>query len=192
MTTYSVGVHVRPASVDAWVLDLPGCRTIGRDRAESMALLPVVVGEYLAWLRGHGMDVDPGAPADFKVVEEVKSELEFCFAADGEPLSSDDLGPVLRLTDYAAEDLLTLYSRLPDVVLDWRPPESAVKIDNIFPDVRSIRENVGARYRFGRLLRAQPGCAECLDPTCAGCCRSGRLTPGRQRKATRPYRRRAR
>src|SRR5581483_5187081 len=29
---------------------------------------------------------------------------------------------------------------LTDPVLDWKPPASAVKIDAIFPDVRSIRE----------------------------------------------------
>jgi len=140
MTAYRVAMHVRPTTFDAWVLDLPGCRTIGRNRDESMALVPVVIAEYLTWLKSHGANVDPDGEAEFKVVEEVTSEHEFCFAADGEPLTSEDLDAVLRLTDYAAEDLLATYARLPEVVRDWRPPESAVKIDNIYPDVRSIRE----------------------------------------------------
>ncbi len=172
MTAYRVAMHVRPTTFDAWVLDLPGCRTIGRDREESLALVPVVIAEYLAWLKSHGADVDPDGPAEFKVIEEVTSEHEFCFAADGEPLTSEDLDAVLRLTDFAAADLIAVYDRLPEVLRDWRPPESAVKIDNIYPDVRSIREMMahatGSAGFFVRNLGSpdawQPPDADPLDP----------------------------
>jgi hypothetical protein len=45
-------------------------------------------------------------------------------------------------SDYAFDDLARLFQGMPDILLDWRPPESAVKIDNIYPDVRAIREIV--------------------------------------------------
>ena len=140
MSTYRVAVHQRPTSVDAWLLDLPGCRAIARDRDEAIGLVPIVAAEYLAWLKGHGEAVDPSAAADFEVVEEIASDFEFCFAADSGPFNAEELEVGVRRSDFAFADLTSLASRLPDAVLDWRPPESAVKIDNIYPDVRSIRE----------------------------------------------------
>ena len=140
MATHRVALHIRPTSVDAWLVDLPGCRAIGRDRDEAIGLAPVVVAEYLAWLRGHGEQVDPDAPMDIEVVEEVAADAEFCFAADGEPFSRSELEANLARSEYAFADLTALATTLPDSVLDWRPPASAVRIDNIYPDVRSIRE----------------------------------------------------
>jgi hypothetical protein len=140
MTTYRVGIHKRPVGADAWVLDLPGCRAIGRDLDEALSLLPVVTAEHVTWLQGHGEKIDAAEDASFEVVEQVEADGEFCFEADGEAFSAEELETALRRSDYAFADLTALAARLPDVVLDWRPPASAVKIDNIYPDVRSIRE----------------------------------------------------
>jgi hypothetical protein len=140
MTTYRVGIHKRPVGADAWVLDLPGCRAIGRDLNEALGLLPVVIAEHTAWLQAHGEQLDVAGNPSFKVVEEVAADGEFCFEADGEAFSTEELETALRHSNYAFADLTALAARLPDVVLDWRPPASAVKIDNIYPDVRSIRE----------------------------------------------------
>jgi hypothetical protein len=140
MTAYRVGIHKRPVGADAWVLDLPGCRAIGRDLDEALGLVPVVIAEHLAWLESHGETTDQPNDATFEVVEEVEAEGEFCFDADGAVFSAGELEAALGRSDYAFTDLTVLASRLPDAVLDWRPPASAVKIDNIYPDVRSIRE----------------------------------------------------
>jgi len=139
MSAYRVGIHKRPVGVDAWVLDLPGCRAIGRDLDEALGLVSVVIAEHVAWLESHGEKIDP-YDVTFEVVEEVEAEGEFCFEADGAALNLDELDVALRRSEYAFADLTALAMRLPGTVLDWRPPASAVKIDSIYPDVRSIRE----------------------------------------------------
>lgn len=144
MTTslpYRVGITLRDGSVDGWVFDLPGCRAIGGSREEVMALLPVVIADHAAWLTVHGESVQPGTA--FEVMEEVSAPpriTEFCFEADRSPLQDEDLARALRHLLFAQEDLTALAGPLPDAVLDWKPPASAVKIDAIYPDVRSIRE----------------------------------------------------
>jgi hypothetical protein len=104
-----------------------------------LELLPVVVADHLAWLAGHGEDVDVSAPFDYEVVEETEARGEYVFDFDREPLSRDELETAIRHAGYAHGDLMAVLNGLPDVVLDWVPPASSVKIDQIFPDVRSIR-----------------------------------------------------
>lgn len=143
MTTWEVGIARRETTVDAWVFGLEGCRAIGDDLDQALALVPVVIGEHLAWLASHGEPVSTG-DTEYKVVEEVDAvgRSEYVFEADKQPLAQADVEQAARRIQYAHADLLSLAERLPDVVLDWRPPESSVKIDNIFPDVRSIRDMV--------------------------------------------------
>ena len=159
MTTYRVGIAHRPGAVDGWVLDLPGCRAIGSDRDEVIALLPAVIAEHLVWLRRHAeTEADP-ADAGFEVVEEVETAADFAFDADKEPLSVEALETGIRRSQHAFADL-SAYVSLPDTLLDWRVQPTAVKIDANYPDVRSIREMLahasGSSGFFGRNVGDAP------------------------------------
>jgi hypothetical protein len=141
VTAWTVGIARREASVDAWVFGLEGCRAIGDDVDDALSLVPVVIGEHLAWLASHGETVDL-KDTDYTVVEDVDAvgRSEYAFEADKAPVTGTELESAIRRIEFAQADLIALAGSLPDVVLDWRPPESSVKIDNIFPDVRSIRD----------------------------------------------------
>jgi predicted RNase H-like HicB family nuclease len=160
---HRVGIAKRPdGSADAWVVDLPGCRAAAVSLRDAMELLPVVAGDHLAWLAGHGEPVDPSALFEYEVVEETEARGEYVFEFDREALSRDELETAIRHAGYAHDDLLAQLKGLPDVVLDWVPPATSVKIDQIFPDVRSIRMMlehlavVEANYYIGS-LSDEPG-----------------------------------
>ncbi len=168
---YRVAIAKRPdGSADAWVADLPGCRAAAGSLRDAMDLLPVVAGEHLAWLAGHGEPFDAAALFDHEVVEETEARGEFTFAFDREAMSRDELETAIRHAGHAHADLMARLSTLPDVVLDWVPPASSVKIDQIFPDVRSIRmmldhlATVEANYYIGG-LGDEPG--EPIEPSLA-------------------------
>ena len=155
---YRVAIAKRPdGSADAWVADLPGCRAAAGSLRDAMDLLPVVVGDHLAWLAGHGEAVDPSQPFEHEVIEEIEPRGEYVFDFDREAMSRDEMASAIRHAGYAHEDLMTQLNGLPDVVLDWVPPASSVKIDQIFPDVRSMRMMlehltvVEANYYIGSL-----------------------------------------
>jgi hypothetical protein len=117
------------------VFDLPGCRSVSGSIEESLALLPVAIGEYLAWRDGHAVE-----PFDFEVVEEVRRDGEFCFEDDKRAVTDEDLESGIASLTKAYEGLSGLLKPLPDVVLDWKPPATSVRIDAIYADVRTIRE----------------------------------------------------
>jgi hypothetical protein len=123
------------------VLELPGCRAIGSSKDEVHSLLPVVTAEYVSWLRGHGERVEEATK--FDVVEEVEpSAGDFAFEADKQTLTDSQLDACIRFMSYAQQDLLMLVESLSAVLLDWKPPASSVRIDAIYPDVRTIREMI--------------------------------------------------
>src|SRR5688572_8937906 len=138
MTTYRVGITNRGTQVDAWILDLPGCRVITSTIEAALELIPATIGEHLVWLKQHGEAIDLGAPIDFEVAEQVDSAGEFCFKTDLEPLSVDEIETGIRRSGFAHADLMERAS-LPEPVLTYKPPISAVKIEN-YPDARTIRE----------------------------------------------------
>jgi hypothetical protein len=140
VSDYRVGLHRREGSVDGWVFDLPGCRAIGADEDDVRALLPVVIAEHLAWLQGHGQTAENATGITYKIIEDVESITEFCFEADKLPLSEEEIEKATQSVASAYGDLDRVSRLLPEQVLDWRPPVSAVKIDAIYPDVRSVRE----------------------------------------------------
>lgn len=169
---YRVAIAKRPdGSADAWVAELPGCRAAAGSLRDALDLLPVVAGEHLAWLAGHGEPVDPAAPFDYEIVEETEARGEFTFGVEREAMSRDEMETAIRHAGYAHADLMMRLRGLPDVVLDWVPPASSVKIDQIFPDVRSIRMMlehltvVQANYYIGSLSESP---AEPQSPTLAG------------------------
>ena len=137
---YRVAIAKRPdGSADAWVADLPGCRAAAGGLRDALDLLPVVAGDHLAWLAGHGEPVDPSALFEYEVIEETEARGEYVFGFDRGAMSRAELETAIRHAGYAHADLQWVLKGLPDVVLDWVPPASSVKIDQIFPDVRSMR-----------------------------------------------------
>jgi hypothetical protein len=72
VTRYRVGVEARDQNVTAWVFDLPGCRSISGNREETLALVPIAIGEYLAWLDiHHARPLDATEPYEYEIVEEI-------------------------------------------------------------------------------------------------------------------------
>jgi hypothetical protein len=143
---YRAGLVFSAGGAVAMVFDVPGCRCSGRDEAEAVALLPVVVAEHLSWLDSHGDVTRDAFPFSIEIVERLNldemtdiSDGEFCFQDDLRPSSADEVEDGIRQMGYARQDLLDVVRRLPDQVLDWQPPESAVVLDEWAPEVRSIR-----------------------------------------------------
>jgi hypothetical protein len=141
VTTYRVGVESRGGNVTAWVFDLPGCRSISGSREETLALVPVAIGEYLAWLDAHhARPLDAHEPFDYEVVEDMTVDVEGCFDDDRRPVSDEDLERGIRYIGFAHADLASLLRPLSDTLLDWKPPATSVKIDATYADVRTIRD----------------------------------------------------
>jgi hypothetical protein len=138
--TYEVGIARRDGSVDGWVFGLPGCRSIGGSVDEVRELLPAAIGEFQAWLAWHGEQSLAEEGTDFEFVEDVSSNAEFCFEADRQPLQAGGVAMVIEWLRFAQRDLADRARFLPATVLNWKPPASAVKIDQIYPDVRTIND----------------------------------------------------
>jgi hypothetical protein len=144
---YRAGLALREREVEAVVFELPGCQCVAPDRDAIVELLPVVIAEHVAWLDQHGDVTRDAFPFDVEVVEEVPvasftevADGEFCFDDDLEPSSREDVETALRRMSYARADLLAVVRHLPEAVLDWRPPASAVASDEWAPGVRSVRD----------------------------------------------------
>ena len=141
MNKYRVGLESRGGNYTAWVFDLPGCRSISGSREETLSLVPVAIGEYLAWLDSHhARPLVASEPYDYEIVEEIDVTGEACFEDDRQPVSQDELERGIRYVGFAHSDLAALLRPLPDTVLDWKPPASSVKIDASYNDVRTIRD----------------------------------------------------
>jgi hypothetical protein len=141
VTKYRVGVETRDDNVTAWVFDLPGCRSISGSREETLALVPVAIGEYLAWLdTHHSRPPSAGEPYEYEIVEEIKESGDFCFADDRQPVSEAELDRGISYIGFAHADLAALLRPLTETVLDWKPPATSVKIDAVYADVRTIRD----------------------------------------------------
>jgi hypothetical protein len=143
---YHAGLVIMPAGVDAVVFDLPGCTGAARDEATALEMLPVVIAEHLAWLDQHGDVTRDAFPFEVEVTERVDVEAlvgvadgELLFDAFARPASPADVETGIRRLGYAREDLLAAVRHLPDRVLDWRPPASALVLDEWDTEVRSIR-----------------------------------------------------
>jgi hypothetical protein len=147
--TYRIGVSLHADRVESVVFDLPGCAVSAPDDGTLRQLLPVAIAEHLTWLSRHGEPADPQIAVDLEVTETIaRAEMaaadgEFCFADDLRPVTDEEIETAVRQMGYARADLLALVGPLPDVVLDWRPPRSAIaKFDEWNPDVLTIREIV--------------------------------------------------
>jgi hypothetical protein len=155
--THPVGLVTYHGFVHAWVLDLPGCIAGGRDTRELHTMLPLAIAEHASWLRSHdAVDVGAADPADYgaaaagwEIAERVDGGAleatggEFCFEADRAPLDHTELASLIDRIEFARDELLTAVRALPDAVLDWVPPDSAVQsFDPWAPEPRTVREVV--------------------------------------------------
>jgi hypothetical protein len=145
-TVYHVGLVILPEGVEAVVFDLPGCTAAAQDETTVRQMLPVVIAEHLAWLDEHGEVTRDAFPFQVEVTERVDvralegvADGEFLFEAFARPASPADVETAIRRLGYARKDLLAIVRNLPDQVLDWRPPASALALDEGETDVRSIR-----------------------------------------------------
>ncbi len=139
---HRIGLVIYESFVHACVLDLPGCIAGGRDRAEIDALLPLSIVEHIAWLRANGDAIED--IADWEVAEEVDVRQaaggEFCFSAEREPLSGQELELLIQRMGYARADVLAAQRSLPAELLDWLPSASTVSSPDPWePEPRSIR-----------------------------------------------------
>jgi hypothetical protein len=140
MAIHEVGIARRDSTVEGWVFGLPGCRAVGGSVDEVMALLPVVIGEHLAWLDAHGESRFDSSSIQFRVVEELEAVGLVTFQADRQALTVEEAEAAARHLGFAHQDYAALVRHLPDSVLDWRPEPSSVRIDAVFAGVRSIRD----------------------------------------------------
>jgi hypothetical protein len=146
---YRIGIARHARQVEATVFDLPGCAVGAPDEAMLHDVLPVAVAEHLAWLAAHGEHVDSHTAVDIQfseaivVAETTAADGEFVFEDDKRPLTDSDIETALRHMAYARADLNALVGPLPDRVLDWRPPLSAMStVDQWNPGVLTIQEIV--------------------------------------------------
>lgn len=149
LLTLKVGITKGEGTPSATVFDLPGCGAEAADRSSLHQLLPVCIGEYLSWLMRHGETMSDESTTRFEIVEEIDpadtdaADGEFCFENDLARATSEDIETAIRFMTYAREDLKSVISGLSDLILDWRPPKSAMaKIDPWKPVVLTIREIV--------------------------------------------------
>jgi hypothetical protein len=109
----------------------------------------VAIAEHVAWLRRCGLGPDSGAETNVEIVEEVCAgdepavEGEFCFADDLRPLTPAEIESGIAVMACSRAGLLAAVDGVPDGILDWRPPASAMaQIDEWKPAPLTIREIV--------------------------------------------------
>jgi hypothetical protein len=142
-----LGLVKQKRNVHAWVLNLPGCIVGARSMAELENVLPLALAEHGAWLRAQREDV--GDISSWTITEVLDAQNvaarggEFCFEADQEPMTTDELERDIRRMSFAREDLLAQVHGLPDTIMNWKPPRSSFKaFDPWAEDVRTIRDIV--------------------------------------------------
>ena len=123
MSKYRIGIDTRPDNVTAWVFDLPGCRSISGTREETLALVPVAIGEYLAWLdTHHARPLDAMEPYEYEIVEEITgSGDDLCFEDDRSAVDSDELERGISYIGFAHADLASLLRPLTPTVWSGSP-----------------------------------------------------------------------
>jgi hypothetical protein len=127
--TYDAYLETFPnGTVQAWVLDLPGCFAFGVSAEEAVARLRVAVPDYYRWLSLQDAET-PTMSGDIAitvreqvaVTEHGLHQVRAFFTPDAAPLADEDLDWGLALMSYAHTDLMRLAQRLDDAALDWLP-----------------------------------------------------------------------
>ena len=145
MDLHSIGITRYEGEWAAHIFTLPGCTATGRSEDELLALLPLAIAEYSLWMRRHGED--PGSTDAFEVVERIDAAAsgaadgECCYRWDRERAEADEVERAIRIMGYVRAALLAAIEGIPPVILDWRPPDSAMaRIDPWKPHALTIRE----------------------------------------------------
>ena len=132
---------------EAIAFDLPGCIVNATSLSELLEIAPIVVAEHVAWLRSSKIDVAADDGIEIQIAEEIRAaeqdaaDGEFCFTDDLTPVSDADMTVGLAILESSRRDLLGAVKDVPDAILDWRPPLSAMaRVDEWNPDARTIRE----------------------------------------------------
>ena len=140
------GIAVSRSAAQSVVFDLPGCAYAGDSAEHVRAMLPVVVAEFGAWLATHG---EPVPDHEVRFVEQIDAdeaegvEGEWIFEDDRLALDDGEVERSVRWMGYARADLLAAVDGVPDEILDWRPPATAMmRIDPWKPVPLTIREIV--------------------------------------------------
>jgi len=163
---HQIGLVTYAGNVHAWVLDLPGAIAGAKDVDSLREVLALTLAEHVAWLRGHGDNVD--SSGEWEIAETLDGEAlastggEFNFGYDNAPLSREELETLITRMTWSRDDLMATTADLPDALFDWAPPRSAIaSFDAWAPEVRTIRGIAGhvlqleTYYRDG--LRDGPG-----------------------------------
>jgi predicted RNase H-like HicB family nuclease len=153
--TYDSYIEVQPdGSCLAQLLDLPGCFGRGTDEARALAALMAAIPDYYAWLRRHD-DYTPDVAGPFAVTPKQVERVQMVngrvvgafFAAEDEPVTSEDLDWPLALLDWAYSDLYALLAALSTSELE-RPG-----LDGLTPSARAERT---AQEQLWLISRIEP------------------------------------
>lgn len=160
MAAHTFGLVRYNHTLHAWGLDLPGLIVGAPDEGRLARSLPLSLAEHLAWLQRHGEAIndDPW----WEITEEIDGESlsdtggEFLFEAEWAPLPDIELNRHLRRIQFSRAELMSSIEGLPDDLLDWEPPDSAIgRRDPWAQEGRTIREifihvlQLEAYYREG-------------------------------------------
>ena len=119
MKTYYLVPESGPRHMKTYVSmpNLLGCIARGATTDEALANAPDAIREYLRFLKRHGEDVDPDAPFETEILQEI---ITSTFAGNGsnplesdlEPLSSEEAEQYICRLEWIAADLVELVSEL--------------------------------------------------------------------------------
>lgn len=113
----------------AWMLDLPGCTSIGRTQDEAVKVAEPRISQHLDWLDAHGEagfgPLFTRAAIDIQVEEVFHSSngdgrgtsVAF-FEADAMPLKGDEIDEGLKVLTFTRKDLMALVRHLPSETLE--------------------------------------------------------------------------
>jgi hypothetical protein len=98
-------------------------------------------------MRRAGVETAIPASLEVEIVEDIiaaesdAADGEFCFADDLRAPTGTELADAITLLAFSRADMLSAAAAVPDTVLDWRPPPSAMaRIDPWNPQPYTIRE----------------------------------------------------
>jgi hypothetical protein len=144
---HRIGIANFGGSWSAFAFDVPGCATNAASRSDLLVIAPVAVAEHVAWL---GSVVSGAEQVEIDVVEEICAadeaavEGEFCFADDLRPVTTRDIEEAIAVMERSRACLLASVRAVPDAILDWRPPRSAMShVDEWKPVPATVREILG-------------------------------------------------
>ena len=120
----------KDGSTVAHVHQLMGCFALSRSRERALEKLAFAIPQYFEWLKQHGENTDTPQRVKLLIEEELQIEDSAGDAGGSDPLrncdtvvaTDHDIVHCLRLLNYTRQDLSRLIAKLPETVLDYKPP----------------------------------------------------------------------